>query len=62
MLGIMERRGGAEKMLGALLDHAEQGELRAIQMVLTVLGEAEGLPGMGCMTISLAPEIQELAK
>lgn len=58
LLDIMERRGGAEKMLTALLDRAEAGELRAVNMVLVLLGE--DTPGP--QPVQLTPEQQEWAQ
>lgn len=60
LLDIMERRGGAEKMLTALLDRAEGGELRAVNMVLVLLGEDTPAPEV--QTIRLDPSIEPFAQ
>lgn len=60
LLGIMERRGGAEKMLTALLDRAEAGELRAVNMILVLLGE--DTPGPGVLEVRLDPSVELLAE
>ena len=52
---IMADRGGPKKMLTALLDKAEAGELRAVNMVLVLLGE--DTPGP--QAVELTPEQRE---
>lgn len=60
MQAIIEKRGGSEKMLNALLDRAEDGELRAVQMVLTLLGEDTPAPEV--QVIQLDPSVELLAQ
>lgn len=60
---VMRKEKAARPMLLALLERAKEGDLKAIQLVLDILGEKAGQDGEEqTFQVVLGPGVEELAK
>lgn len=59
---VMRREKAARPMLLALLERAKEGDLKAIQLVLDILGEKSPQDGETAIRIELGPGVEELAE
>lgn len=59
---LMEDGGHAETMLLALVERAKEGDLKAVQLVLALLGEDPGNERDPVYRLDLGPGVEELCE